>query len=428
LLLGYAILGKFFAYLGYGSLYVGEIVLLAGILSFLVTKGRLGLLKSPAMIALFLLMCWGTLRTVPFVEDYGLLALRDAAIWGYGLFAFFLAACVIDKLETIPALLIRYRTFVKLFLIFVPIVWVLNAGIEMFPMHVNGRAVVVIKGTELQAHLVGLTSYVLLQVSRVSFAWLLPAPALFVIGLNTRAGILSFLCGIFAMWMLRPLHARWLLGAAVFATALVGLAAVDFRLAVPGSMRELSAATFTDSVRSIVMNVEDAQYDGTKYWRLRWWEKIVGYTVHGEHFWLGKGFGINLAYDDGFAPAATDPLRSPHNGHLTILARMGVPGLALWCLTNIAWLLDVLACFLLSRRNRDFLWSRWFQFLVCYWVALMVSATFDVFLEGPMAGIWFWSVFGVGAGSAVLYRRRQDAARPVWRYPVTSAPTTASAW
>ena len=54
------------------------------------------------------------------------------------------------------------------------------------------------------------------------------------------------------------------------------------------------------------------------------------YTIGGEYFWSGKGYGINLADADGFQVTADGSLRAPHNGHIEVLARAGVPGLLLW--------------------------------------------------------------------------------------------------
>jgi hypothetical protein len=45
-------------------------------------------------------------------------------------------------------------------------------------------------------------------------------------------------------------------------------------------------------------------------------------------------------------------------------------------------------------------------FLGCYWAAFLINATFDVFLEGPMGGIWFWSVFGTGIACLWMYKNR----------------------
>jgi hypothetical protein len=40
----------------------------------------------------------------------------------------------------------------------------------------------------------------------------------------------------------------------------------------------------------------------------------------------------------------------------------------------------------------------------CYALGFLIDATFDVTLEGPMAGIWFWSLIGVGTGATMVYR------------------------
>ena len=55
-----------------------------------------------------------------------------------------------------------------------------------------------------------------------------------------------------------------------------------------------------------------------------------------------------------------------------------------------------------SRSGPDSL-ARVLLFLMIYWVAFMINATFDVFLEGPMGGIWFWTLYGVGIGTMLVY-------------------------
>lgn len=88
LLTGYWVLNKSFAYLGFGQLYVSELVLLLGAACLLLTGRyrRLSWHQSDwPLIALVLLFAvWGAARTVPFLEQYGINALRDAVLWGYG--------------------------------------------------------------------------------------------------------------------------------------------------------------------------------------------------------------------------------------------------------------------------------------------------------------------------------------------------------
>ena len=98
------------------------------------------------------------------------------------------------------------------------------------------------------------------------------------------------------------------------------------------------------------------------------------------------------------------PLRSPHNAFMTILARGGVPGLTLWVLTLTSWLGMLLANILVARRRGDVEWTSLFIFIACYGIAILVDAAFDIALEGPMLGLWFWCLFGIGVGSVMIYR------------------------
>src|SRR4030095_13976583 len=139
--------------------------------------------------------------------------------------------------------------------------------------------------------------------------------------------------------------------------------------------------------------------------RLAWWKEIAAYTLHGDYFWTGKGFGVNLADDDGFQVMEDHSLRSPHNASLMLLARAGVPGLTIWLVVQLGWALLISSALLRSVRTGEYEWSGLFLFLLAYWLAFMINGMFDVFLEGPMGGIWFWSLYGIGL-----------AARHAWKH------------
>src|SRR3954451_23677976 len=81
-LLGYALLGKGWAYVGVPPLFIGEVVLLCGAVSFCLSGRWAALLDLPAVWALLPLVGWGLFRTLPEMPRYGVDALRDASIWG----------------------------------------------------------------------------------------------------------------------------------------------------------------------------------------------------------------------------------------------------------------------------------------------------------------------------------------------------------
>jgi O-antigen ligase len=89
---------------------------------------------------------------------------------------------------------------------------------------------------------------------------------------------------------------------------------------------------------------------------------------------------------------------------MTVLARMGVPGAALWLATLGTWFFAMARGYWRARRRGDEQWCGLFLFLGAYFLAFVINGSFDVFIEGPMGGIWFWTIFGVGAGALWAYR------------------------
>ena len=149
-------------------------------------------------------------------------------------------------------------------------------------------------------------------------------------------------------------------------------------------------------------------YDGPRQWRLDWWSKIIDYTIFGDFFWTGKGYGVNLANDDGFQVFELfhgQPLRSPHNSHLTFLARSGVPGFIVWITLQVVFCISLVRAYRKAVRVGHHDWAKLNLWVLAYWFAFMVNATFDVFLEGPQGGIWFWCVFGFGIALIEVQRR-----------------------
>ncbi|MCL6650644.1 MAG: hypothetical protein K6U89_20315, partial [Chloroflexi bacterium] len=98
------------------------------------------------------MILWGALRTAPYVGQYGIMALRDAAIWGYSIFALIIASYIIKSPSIISNLTKSYATFVKLFLTITPIIWVLSNFSELLAFEINGKIVPILKGGELLVH------------------------------------------------------------------------------------------------------------------------------------------------------------------------------------------------------------------------------------------------------------------------------------
>src|SRR6185369_6087545 len=64
-LLGYALLGKGGAYIGVPPVFIGEVVLVCGLVSFLLYGNWRGIVEVPAAWSLMLLVVWALFRILP---------------------------------------------------------------------------------------------------------------------------------------------------------------------------------------------------------------------------------------------------------------------------------------------------------------------------------------------------------------------------
>jgi hypothetical protein len=415
-LLGYAIMGKGFAYLGIPPLYIGEISLAAGLL-VLSTNGSLYyLFRVPLLRVLAIFMLWGGICTVPYLSVHGADALRDAVVWGYGLFAFIVAGLVVEKPTRLRYLVLQYRRFALLFLSIMWLVLVLfTFARDALPLIPGTRVhVVQARGAEVMVHIAGITAFLITGMGRVRLPYVLLLMSYFLfLSLSSRGGMLAFLLSMTLVFLLRRRQmeiSRFMPGVAVGLSLILFVALIgggDSSITVR-KYREVSFQQLWSNAVSLVSSTENEGLEGTKEWRLQWWQTIIDYTVRGDHFWTGKGYGINLANDDGFQVRRDNELRSPHNGHLTVLARSGVPGLVLWIILQLTWVIYMLRCYFSSKRGAYHAWSGIFLFVVAYWTAYIVIIGIGVYLEGPTAGIWFWAIFGLGIAAAQVYKERPE--------------------
>jgi hypothetical protein len=409
LLIGYAFLGRGFAYLGVPPLFVGEMVLALGLLTAVVSGGMSSALRSPMSWILMVFAAWGAVRTVPYWGLYRLDALRDGVIWGYGAFALLVASSLLHSgwLSRLPE---YYGRWLPWFLAWIPVGLVIQrlAGDALPRMPGADVALLSIKSGDAAVHLGGAAVFLLLGLHQVSMPpskalsslkewvwWAAWAAGFLIVATGNRGGLLAVLMAVLVVLSVRP-RSKW------GKVALIGgvLTAVFFLLNVEIDLRETSRKVSPQQIllnfQSIAGSDSSESLESTKDWRLNWWSHIIDYTLFGEYFWFGKGFGINLADDDGFQAGIDESLRSPHNGHLTMLARAGIPGLVLWVLLQGTFAVSLFCAYLRARRTGREWWARIDLWILSYWTAFMVNAAFDVFLEGPQGGIWFWSVFGFG--------------------------------
>jgi hypothetical protein len=433
LLAGYALCGKGFAYIGVAPIFVGELVLLVGLIAFGMTRGWSRVLNLPAALVVLPLVALGCFRLVPGFMEYRVDALRDGVVFGYSLFALCVATIVVADPSRLPRLIAYYRRFIPIFLIGILIAFGLyHFAKPLIPTWPDAQRtpIIFVKEGDVLVHLAGILAFWMTD-TRKSVKWIwtvLLAIDMSAMGVIDRAGLVSFGAVMILCLIVRPRHfAAWRTIAMLLA-GIVLLYGSMVSIPVPGGKgRDISFDQFVLNFKSIFVTTSNNGLASNKEWRLEWWRKIVDYTVHGPDFWEGKGFGVNLADDDGFQVQHDHSLRSPHSVHMTFLARMGVPGFVLWELIHVVWFGSVGMAMLRSRRRGQRRWSGLFLFLFAYYMAFLINASFDVYLEGPMGGIWFWSIYGTGVGALWVYRNRPEVLNESSEPPARSGDTLMSA-
>lgn len=429
-LLGYAFLGRGFAYIGIPPLYVDAFLWGLAFLTLLFNYGWVKLLKLPHTWLLLAFMVWGSIRTIPYLPVYGLDALRDGVSWGYGLFALAVGYVVVRENLWIRMAKWYNRWFFR-FVIWAPIAFAVytlfHDELPRFPWGPGGGTPVLNpKGGDIAVHLAGVLGFWLsllpyLRQQRSYFGqwvfWVGWLAGFALVASRVRAALLAVGL-VISVLMFHVNIARWAKVSALLLLLISFLAVTGIEVDIDSRTR-ISFDQLLINVESIFSDVEGFAGEGTKRWRLEWWSTIVQYTVFGEYFWTGKGFGINLANDDGFQVNSDNSLRSPHNGLLTILARAGVPGAVLWLFLQGWFGLSLWLQYWKKKLKGEPQAAGFSLWVFVYWLAAIVNSAFDVYLEGPQGGVWFWSIFGVGLG-LILAESRQERARLI---PSHSLPT-----
>ena len=420
LLAGYAFFGRAFAHLGVAPVYVGEIVLCIGLLAILTDRERWAAFRSPIAWFYLAFAVWGAARAVPYFRIYGVDVLRDSVTWAYGAFALLVPAFAIRK-GWLATLFDRYARWLPVLVIWIPIGLLLgHLAPHLLPVaRESGEQMEFLKPSAAGVHLAGGGTFLLLGLHRIrgrrpfeklpGGEWMLAAVfiiAFFAVAVLGRGGALAVLLPVFVVLVMRPLLALPKLVVVGGTAITVVLAFLALNISVEMGRRDFSVYQLTSNLMSVVGDVPENEkgLQQTEDWRLRWWTKVIDYTVYGPYFWTGKGFGINLAADDGIKDDPTN--RSPHSAHMTVLARMGVPGEVLWVLFQGSYALGLVAAYLRSRRRHQELWARINLWLLSYWLSFLIAMSFGVYLEGPYGGIWFWTVTGLGI--AVLQAQRRQ--------------------
>ena len=413
LLAGYMLFDKAFAYIHLPGtpLYVGEMVLLVGALGCLTATGYLRIVvrDDPMLALLAAFFLWGFIRFLPGLRVYGIYAVRDFALVYYCLFAFVIAAALERSPEILERLITRLNRFVPWLVLWLPVAVILDRVGPSRPV-VPFSAIPIVTyspGDAASAAVVALGALWLFPAWRSARSrglWsILALIAILLVGTQNRGGLLGAVVSI-TVGLAFFRDRKRLIVRAVACIVLVVAVGTLFSLQISSASifqhRAFSVSQLFANVASIGGSQTAGSLNGTKQGRLRLWSQVLDKQMSDDRLVYGYGFGTNLAYLAAGTTASgnvnSDPLRSPHNSHLDVLARMGVIGMSLWIALWAGWFYRLVrGCRHLAQRG---LYARRRVAVLCLMVVsgTLLSSFFDPQLEGAQAAALLWIAFGVG--------------------------------
>lgn len=410
LLAGYLMFDKAFAYLHVPGtpLYVGELVIVIGVLGVLSATGylRIAIRDEPILALLAAFFVWGLIRFLPGYRAYGINAIRDFALCYYSLFAFLIAAALARWPGILERLITQLARFLPWLLVWLPV------GLLVQPLSATHGPNVPFTVYSVWTHEPGNAAFAALIAlgslwlfrgglsARSRAAWSLMAFLVLALSATqNRGGLIAIAAGATVGLAFLP-DRRRLVGRAAAVTVLaLGLAILlPLRFGGVGVQgRAFSASQLLANVASIGGAKVAGNLEGTVAGRQVLWSLIYHHQIAEGQLFHGAGFGPNLAAEVGIHEGpVTFPLRNPHNSHLDVLARMGLVGFALWVALWLGWYRRlVVGCRRLGQRG---LYARRSVAILCLMVAtaILVSSFFSPQLEGAQVAALLWTAFGIG--------------------------------
>lgn len=358
--------------------------------------------RDPLNVALLVWIAVGTIRVLFDVREFGFAAIRDYALVYYA--AFFFLAQQVARDRASGAFVLRWILYGCAALLVVHPLFTEFTEFFISTLTLRETPLIFFKG-DLAATFMAVGSvlgFVRYERSRRR-RWLAVSLALAALMMTTssRSSMVALVVG--AGWF--AVGGRWRfagllsLGAVVAAIALLITAELKNQ-----SWRQTPLHRVYERVLSIgdpfgqrAYQTDDAFKGDNNVFRTVWWRAAVTETVEADP-WLGLGFGHDLAarFVRQYFPEGNEDFsaRSPHNVLITVFARMGVLGLALFLAVLV---LAFLATWHAVRRPNPHVANdgAW----VGAWV-MLVAACFGVVLEGPMGAMVFWTLLGLANGFA----------------------------
>jgi hypothetical protein len=373
--------------------YLAEILLITGVILIFLNRNHFEInLDKKQLIIIILIVLMFIYILFGLIKYNAFNVIRDSLAFQYAWFAIilfyfkdervFIWESFIQIYKWIP--LVLFLNFILFYYVFLNL-----PPIEIF----GGQHILLYKNGDKSLHLLVSSILLILFTEKYTRNWLILNSILIFINLLillafTRSGSVAYFAGFFCFFFFSKtnLITEGLRKVFKFIPLLLIIvfgvfAAIEIDGDAQG--RTISLSQITDNFSSIVSSDIDGSLTDNKVWRLVWWAKLLNESFTLEHFFIGKGLGMSLAGND--LTSVDENLRSPHNFHLTIIARFGYIIFFIW----LYWLWFLFKPLFTKKISGKTLG------LTCILLAYIINGSFDVFFEGPMGAFPFWTLVGL---------------------------------
>jgi O-antigen ligase len=348
-----------------------------------------GLARAPGFM-LWLLFVVSIVYTAAAFGDWGILAVRDFAIFGYGCI-FALVYIVLDTRAKAAAAM-RWFTYSAIVLALLLIADTLSGAHVLFLQEIRIVTEAQVYATSygggdvggiISFSMIALLAYAAVSGERRAFHLLAAAVCFYAVMITqTRSAVLGLgLAAVYSLFGMRTTQRISVMG--------LGAAAVVAFFVVPILLPDSGLAHAISSFTAAVQGGVGGARDENVIFRLLRWDKV--FELWRAHPIFGVGFGQPLIPKSLITSDENGAFNAglPHNTYLTILARLGLFGFAL---IMGAWFTSIA---LATRAIRRPTFGADAFAAGAALVAMIGFAAFVLFLERPMHGATLWIVAAI---------------------------------
>jgi O-Antigen ligase len=311
--------------IGYGLMYASLALAVFSRRHFMISA-----LKEPAVFCLAALLALTSLHLVFDIPSYGIWAVRDASLFLDGIFFVLGLLWASKKGSTIPLLKGLFVIFLLNLTYAFSYPW--REQIQSWSPASGVFVRVPILGRYQATYVVLLAGALFcLALGTYVVTWprwamvFLAVAQLLGLGIHQyRATYISIAVILILLMLLGEMRKSAILLITICSALVVLVSITSLGIKIPGRFGEVNAAFFQEHIRSLsgASGTPGSHIEARLYWYDEVSKRIRSNML------IGEGFGKPLTHEINNENGSI--IRQPHNSHISVLARLGALGLALW--------------------------------------------------------------------------------------------------